>query len=83
MNIEWDDNEFPLAYLLTFRTYGTWHHGDERGSVDRRSFNKFGNADITPTVGALEILIPKWLDEGYTITTVSGLITAPAAVSVP
>lgn len=49
MNIEWDDNEFPLAYLLTFRTYGTWHHGDERGSVDRRSFNKFGNADITPT----------------------------------
>lgn len=41
------------------------------------------NADITPTVGALEILIPKWLDEGYTITTVSGLITAPAAVSVP
>ena len=49
MNIEWDDNEFPLAYLLTFRTYGTWHHGDERGSVDRRSFNKFGGVDIKPT----------------------------------
>ena len=27
----WDDNEFPLAYLITFRTYGTWLHGDERG----------------------------------------------------
>src|SRR5687767_14535922 len=26
----------PLAFLLTFRTYGTWLHGDERGSVDRR-----------------------------------------------
>jgi len=25
----------PLAFLLTFRTYGTWLHGDERGSVDR------------------------------------------------
>ena len=25
----------PLAYLITFRTYGTWLHGDERGSVDR------------------------------------------------
>jgi len=27
----------PLAYLLTFTTYGTWLHGDERGSVNRRA----------------------------------------------
>jgi REP element-mobilizing transposase RayT len=33
----WDDNEFPLAYLITIRTYGTWLHGDERSSVDRHS----------------------------------------------
>ena len=25
----------PLAYLISFRPYGTWLHGDERGSVDR------------------------------------------------
>ncbi len=25
----------PLAYLLTWTTYGTWLHGDDRGSVDR------------------------------------------------
>ncbi|MEE9297310.1 MAG: transposase [Phycisphaerae bacterium] len=25
----------PIAYLITFRTYGTWLHGDRRGSVDR------------------------------------------------
>jgi REP element-mobilizing transposase RayT len=31
----WDDNRFPLAYLVTFRTYGTWLHGDPRGSHDR------------------------------------------------
>ena len=31
----WDDNERPLAFLITFRTYGTWLHGDERGSIDR------------------------------------------------
>ena len=31
----WDDNEFPLAYFITFRTYGSWLHGDERGSIDR------------------------------------------------
>jgi REP element-mobilizing transposase RayT len=23
----------PLAYLITFTTYGTWLHGDERGSI--------------------------------------------------
>lgn len=23
-----------LAYFITFHTYGTWFHGDERGSVD-------------------------------------------------
>ena len=28
--------DHPLAYLLSFRTYGTWLHGDERGSMDRR-----------------------------------------------
>ncbi len=26
----------PLGYLITLRTYGTWIHGDIRGSVDRR-----------------------------------------------
>ncbi|MEK6797869.1 MAG: transposase [Planctomycetota bacterium] len=24
----------PLAFLITFRTYGSWLHGDPRGSVD-------------------------------------------------
>ena len=27
--------DVPLAYFITIRTYGTWLHGDERGSVDR------------------------------------------------
>jgi REP element-mobilizing transposase RayT len=26
---------YPLAYFITFRCYGTWLHGDARGSVDR------------------------------------------------
>jgi REP element-mobilizing transposase RayT len=34
---DFDDNEFPLAYLITFRCYGTWLHGDERGSYRRNS----------------------------------------------
>jgi REP element-mobilizing transposase RayT len=31
----YEENEFPLAYLLTFRTFGTWLHGDVRWSVNR------------------------------------------------
>ncbi len=31
----WNDTDIPLAYLITFRSYGTWLHGDERGSVNR------------------------------------------------
>jgi len=31
----WNDTDIPLGYLITFRGYGTWLHGDERGSVDR------------------------------------------------
>jgi REP element-mobilizing transposase RayT len=38
-------NNFPLAYLITFRTYGTWLHGDERGSVDR-FHNRYGTPRI-------------------------------------
>src|SRR5215203_2392587 len=31
----WNDTDRPLAYLITFRTRGTWLHGDPRGSTDR------------------------------------------------
>lgn len=26
---------YPLGFLITFRCYGTWLHGDKRGSVSR------------------------------------------------
>ena len=32
---KWNDTDTPIAYLITFRTYGTWLHGDERGSMSR------------------------------------------------
>ena len=43
---DFDDNEFPLAYLITLRTYGTWLHGDERGSMDRNN-NVYGTPKIS------------------------------------
>ena len=34
---DYDYNDFPLAYLITFRCYGTWLHGDQRGAYRRTS----------------------------------------------
>ena len=31
----WNDTDLPVGYLITFRCYGTWLHGDERSSIDR------------------------------------------------
>lgn len=47
----WDDNDHPPAYLITFRTYGTWLHGDERGSIDR-----YHNKYLGPRRAANKIL---------------------------
>ncbi|MGB7201637.1 MAG: transposase [Pyrinomonadaceae bacterium] len=46
---DWDYGDFPLAYLITFRTYGSWLHGDKRRSVDtHRGQNKFRSSTIKP-----------------------------------
>lgn len=37
-----DSQMFPLAYLITIRSYGTWLHGDERTSADRHGINIYG-----------------------------------------
>ena len=44
---ESNDDNIPLAYFITFRAYGTWLHGDERGSVDRLH-NTFGSPRLPP-----------------------------------
>ena len=43
----WNDTDTPLAYFISFRTYGTWLHGDKRGSVDR-FHNRFRSPYIPP-----------------------------------
>ena len=48
-HIEFNDRSVALAYLITFRCYGTWLHGDERGSVGRKGSNIFGEAKIGPS----------------------------------
>ena len=41
----WNDTDTPIAYLISFRCYGTWLHGDERGSI-----NRFNNAFRSPYI---------------------------------
>ena len=41
----WNDTDTPLAYLITIRTYGTWLHGDERGSTNRFR-NRYGSRHL-------------------------------------
>ena len=50
---DFDDNDFPVGYLITFRCYGTWLHGDPRGSMDRKH-NVYGTLKI-PANHALEL----------------------------
>ncbi|MDQ3181093.1 MAG: transposase [Acidobacteriota bacterium] len=56
---EYDDNTFPLAYLITFRCYGTWLHGDEKGAVDRHGKNIYGTADISANKNLKELMREK------------------------
>jgi REP element-mobilizing transposase RayT len=44
---EFNNDRIPLAYLITFRAFGTWLHGDSRGSVDR-FHNRYGSPPISP-----------------------------------
>ena len=44
---EFTEDHTPLAFFITFRTYGTWLHGDPRGSVDRQH-NRYGTPYLPP-----------------------------------
>jgi len=45
--VDFQGRSSPIGYLITFRCYGTWLHGDERGSVDRHH-----RVDGTPVLPA-------------------------------
>src|SRR5437870_12886557 len=44
--IDFQTRTQPLACLITFRTYGTWLHGEDRGSIDRRNYNRYGTPQM-------------------------------------
>jgi len=48
-------DNYPLAYFLTFTTYGTWLHGDNRGSVDP-AHAAFDSAVLEPNASREETI---------------------------
>jgi REP element-mobilizing transposase RayT len=46
--IEFQQTDVPIGYLITFRSYGTWLHGDERGSIDR-NHRRYGTPTLPPS----------------------------------
>jgi REP element-mobilizing transposase RayT len=69
----------PLAYFITFTCYGTWLHGDARGSVDNQH-NKFDAPFIETDTLRIESMRkkmkapPLFLSEGQR-TLVTAVIT--------
>ena len=41
----WNDTDVPLAIFFTFRCYGTWLHGGERGSTINRQGKDLNDYD--------------------------------------
>ena len=54
-HIDFQDRSTPLAFLISFRCYGTWLHGDDRGSVGRSGSNRYGEPGIRPNDTLVEI----------------------------
>src|SRR5678816_3346167 len=48
-HIDSHSDRIPLGYLISFRAYGTWLHGDTRGSIDR-FHNRYGDPYLLPDV---------------------------------
>src|SRR5262249_46196625 len=53
---EFDNNEFPLAYLITVSSYGTWLHGDNRKSIDRHGLNVYGRKRRPPNANLRAVM---------------------------
>ena len=74
-NFDWDDNQAPLAYLITIRTYGTWLHGDERSSVDLRGQNVYDTPRVKPIKKLNRIMERNLADEPFLLNAKSrGLV---------
>lgn len=53
-----------MNVFITIRTYGTWLHGDERGSVDR-NHNQYGEPRLAPSPGLSRVMRKQMKDAPF------------------
>ena len=63
----------PLAYFLTLRTYGTWLHGDDRGTVDK-NHNKYQTQRLSAAPSKLMVSEARMKDEAYLLAADSAAL---------
>ena len=78
----YEENRFPIAYLLTFRTYGSWLHGDPRMSVNRNGNTRYGSPKRDLNVPLLEKMNESRRDDGVTFGSAERLLVEKAIVEV-
>jgi REP element-mobilizing transposase RayT len=72
----WNDSNVPMAYFITFRTYGTWLHGDKRGSISRHK-NVYGTERLEHEPDWLEINRARMKGDAVILTLVQrGIVKA-------
>jgi REP element-mobilizing transposase RayT len=71
----------PLAFLLTFRCYGTWLHGDPRGSVDRHT-NRPGTPHLPPDPRRVGAARHRLAQPPFTLSDAARVVVADALRSV-
>ncbi|HEX3102510.1 MAG TPA: transposase [Pyrinomonadaceae bacterium] len=64
----WEKNVFPLVYLITFRTFGTWLHGDERTAVKRDGWNIYGTQRIQPNERLEKWMLDEMKQDPFVLT---------------
>ena len=74
----WNNTDIPLAFLITFRSYGTWLHGDERGSVNRFR-NQYKSRRLPAENKWLEINTQRLKGEKTTLNAAQRLCAEDAA----
>jgi REP element-mobilizing transposase RayT len=72
-----DQNEFPLAYLITFRCYGSWLHGDARGSF-KREYGISSTTRVSPNEALERAELKQLQHPPVTLTTDQRLVVGAA-----
>jgi REP element-mobilizing transposase RayT len=70
----------PLAYFITFHTYGTWLHGDAPGSVDREH-NQVGTPWLEPNIELRESARQRMTQEPYVLDAARRQVVRDAIVA--